>query len=245
MQYLRSIFFSYLLMPVLTLLICIPGLPSLLLPRRIFMGVIQLWVSIESFFERHILGLRYEIRGQEHLPADGPFIVAAKHQSTYETYKLHELFKDPAIILKKELLSIPLWGAYLKKSGVIAIDRSSPQKAAASVRMGAIAMAEAGRTIVIFPQGTRVKPGLTANDVSYKPGVYRIQEATQLPIVPMALNSGMFWPKGAVLKKRGTVVFEFLPPIEAGLGRQELMDTLETALEGKSNALMAEAQQLL
>lgn len=222
---------------------CVVMLPTLALPRRYFMGTVKLFVHMVYGLERFILGLDYEVRGAEHLPQSGAFIVAAKHQSAYETMKLHILFKDPAVILKKELLSIPLWGLYLKKSDPIAIDRSSPETAIQSIQDGARRMKALGRPIVIFPQGTRVHVDASAKDKPYKVGVARLQEATDLPIVPMALNAGVFWPRNGWLKSSGRVIFEFLKPIEAGLERGKLLAKLEQETEGTTKSLMNEAKE--
>lgn len=222
---------------------CIICLPLLLLPRRYFMAVVHGFVASVYFLEKNILRLNYEVRGLEHLPKTGSFIVAAKHQSAYETMKLHLLLKDPAIILKKELLSIPLWGQYLKKSDVIAIDRSTPDTAITSIQEGAKRMQSQGRPIIIFPQGTRVAPEQTANDKPYKVGIARVQEATELPIIPLALNAGLFWPKTGWLKSSGTVIFKFLEPIEAGMDRAALLKKIETSIETETGLLMQEAKK--
>jgi 1-acyl-sn-glycerol-3-phosphate acyltransferase len=241
-QFLRSLLFSLIFLPAFTLLVCLViGIPFLFMERKKFLGILRFWVKGVTWMEKYLLGLNYEIRGKENLPSDGSFIVAAKHESTYETFKLHALVDDPAIILKKELLSIPLWGWYLKKSGVIAIDRSTPEKAAVSVRDGAKAVAEAGRPIVIFPQGTRVAFDALPSENPYKAGIYRVYEATGLPVVPMALNSGCFWPKGSILKKPGRVVFEFMPPMPPALDRSGFMAELERRLEAQSAKLAIEA----
>lgn len=241
-QYMRSALFSLIALPFFTLLVClVVGVPFLFMRREKFLTLLHFWTRGVSWMERHLLGLTYEIRGAEHLPKSGGFIVAAKHESTYETFKLHAMFHDPAIVLKKELLAIPLWGHYLKKSGVIAIDRSTPERAAVSVRDGAKVVAAQERPIVIFPQGTRVSPEATTKEKPYKAGAFRVYEATGLPVIPLALNSGCFWPKGKLLKKSGVVVFEFLPEMPAGLDRQSFMRALEDALESKSRLLAIEA----
>jgi 1-acyl-sn-glycerol-3-phosphate acyltransferase len=226
---------------VLIAIECVICLPFLFLPRKYFMSIVHGFITSVYILERLILDLKYEVRGLENLPKNGAFIIAAKHQSAYETMKLHRLFKDPAIVLKKELLSIPLWGRYLKKSDVIAIDRSTPDSAMTSLKEGAQRMQAQGRPIVIFPQGTRVSPDQTAKDKPYKPGIARVQEATGLPIIPMALNAGLFWPRSGWLKSSGTVIFEFLEPIEAGMDRQSLMKKIETTLEAETLSLMNEA----
>lgn len=224
-----------------TALACILFLPTLLMPRRASLAVIHGWTGFVGLIEKTMLGLRFEIRGLEHLPASGSYIVAAKHQSPYETFKLHTLFGDPAIILKQELLKIPLWGAYLKAADPIAIDRSDPDSAIDSIQSGAKRVKAQGRPIVIFPQGTRVWPHQSTSEKPYKIGVARIQEATNLPIIPMALNTGYFWPREGLYKRPGRVVFEFLPPVQPGLPREKLMETLQTRIEEKSNDLMQEA----
>jgi 1-acyl-sn-glycerol-3-phosphate acyltransferase len=222
---------------------CIVFLPFLLFPRSAFMWVVGVFVNTVYFLEKNILGLDYEIRGLEHLPKDKPFIVAAKHQSPYETFKLRLLFDDPAIILKRELTKIPLWGWYLAKSDVIAIDRGSPEAAMKSMESGGLRMRDAGRPIVIFPQGTRVRPQETPKEKPYKPGVFRIQAATGMSVVPMALNSGAYWPRSGWIKRPGKVVFEFMKPIPAGkFPKKEFMKELERRVEEKTEKLMKEAE---
>lgn len=227
---------------ILTAVSCVLLLPTLFLPRRVFLSVVYVFVFFTSVLEKYILGLDFEVRGLANLPKDGSYIVAAKHQSAYETTKLHILFGDPAIVLKKELLKIPLWGMYLAKSDVIAIDRSSPKAAIESITNGAIRMKMQGRPIVIFPQGTRVSPEITSLQRPYKIGVVRIQEATDLPLIPLALNTGMFWPRNSWIKKPGKVIFEFLPPIPPGLPANQVLKDLENSLETTTNALMDEAR---
>lgn len=237
----RSTFFN-LCFYTLTAVSCIVLLPTLLLPRNFFMAVVHGFVYKTAFLEKYVLGLRYEVRGLEHIPQDGAYIVAAKHESAYETFKLHILFKDPAIVLKKELLKIPLWGKYLSKSDVIAIDRSSPKIAIQSIQDGAKRVAAQGREIIIFPQGTRVSPDLDVSERPYKIGIVRIQEATGLPIIPLALNTGVFYPKGKWLKKSGCAVFEFLPAILPSADASATLKMIETVVEERSAALRDEGR---
>lgn len=230
---------------IVTTLFCLLLLPTLILPRKIMMAAVYVFVHVNTFLEKHIMGLDYEVRGAEHLPKEGSYIIAAKHQSSYETFKLHILFNNPAIVLKKELLKIPLWGLYLRKSDSISIDRSSPKTAIASIQDGARRMKAQNRPIIIFPQGTRVLPEETAKDKPYKTGIARVQEATGLPIIPLALNSGFFSPKKSWWKKSGTVIFEFLPQIEASDERKpkETVKKIEMAIEEKSSLLLDEAKK--
>lgn len=227
----------------LTAIICLTLLPTLFFPRKVLLAVVKIFAHNTAFLEKYILGLTYEVRGKEHLPKEGSYIVAAKHQSAYETFKLHILFDDPAIVLKKELLKIPLWGKYLEKSDVIAIDRSTPKIAIKSVKDGAKRIAKQGRAIVIFPQGTRVCPETTTQNRPYKIGVVRMQEATGLPIIPMALNTGLFHPKNTWCQKPGHVIFEFLPPIAPSDDASSVLNRIEMAVEEKTSKLIEEGKK--
>ena len=215
---------------------CLLFLPGLLLPRKHAMHIVQIFVQSVYLLERIFLKLDYEVRGYENLPKSGSYIVAAKHQSSYETFKLHILFSDPSVILKKELLRIPLWGKFLAKSDPIAIDRSS-KDSVQQIIDGAKRMQIQGRPIIIFPQGTRVYTWQTPADKPYKSGAARMQAATGLTIVPLALNTGVFSPRNRWLKWPGKVIFEFLPPIEAGQNISDVTRELETILETESKKL--------
>ncbi len=239
--FIRSTIFN-LCFYAITAISCILLLPTLFLPQRVFLAVVRGFSYSTAFLEKYILGLTYEIRGKEHLPEKGAYIVAAKHQSAYETFKLHILFDNPAIVLKKELLNIPLWGKYLAKSDVIAIDRSSPKIAIKSIKEEAQRIAAQGRPIVIFPQGTRVAPDISAKDKPYKIGIVRMQEATGLPIIPLALNTGVFYPKNKWIKKSGHIVFEFLAPIMPSDDSSEILRKLEMKIEEKSSRLAQEGK---
>lgn len=238
----RSILFNILFYPI-TAVTCLLFIPTLFMPRGAILWVTRLWVNIVAFLEKHILGLTFEIRGQEFLPKNGSYLVAAKHQSAYETMKLHHLFGDPTIVLKKELLSIPVFGSFLKKIGVIAIDRSSKERAINSIIGGAKKMQDQERAIIIFPQGTRVNVNASTKKKPYKGGIVKMYKNTNMPVIPLALNSGMFWGRNSFIKKPGKVIFEFLAPIEQGLPDKKVMEALEDRLEEKSIALMIEAKQ--
>lgn len=227
----------------LTATLCFAYIPLLLLPRVLFVKMVRFWLQTVYFGEKYILGLTYEIRGENNIPKDGPFLVAAKHQSAYETLKLHLIFNDPAIILKKELLSIPLWGWYARKAEMIAIDRSTPKTALNSIIEGAKRVKAQNRPIVIFPQGTRVHTTDTAKEKPYKSGIGKMYEATNMPILPLALNSGLFWPRNAFFKKPGKVIMEFLPLIPAGQTSKDVMKELEHQLEEHSNNLVQEIKK--
>lgn len=224
----------------LTALACVLCLPALFMPRPRAMYVVKAFVHSVYALEKFFIGLDFEIRGKEHLPSEGSFIVAAKHQSPYETMKLHILFHDPSVILKQELLRIPLWGRFLAKSDPIAINRGT-KESAQQIIDGARRMQKQGRPIIIFPQGTRVYTWQTTDDKPYKSGAARMQEATGMTIVPLALNTGVFWPRHSWLKWPGKVVFEFMPPIPPGQASGETMKQLESCLESASKRLEQEA----
>jgi 1-acyl-sn-glycerol-3-phosphate acyltransferase len=208
-----------------------------LLPRPRMMATVRWYLRTIAFLERTVIGLRYEVRGLQYLPA-GPCLVAAKHQSAWETMKLHALFYDPAVVLKRELTRVPVWGELARKAELIPVDRGARGRAVASLLEGARKVMASGRRIVIFPQGTRVTPG---DYHAYRIGIGVLYEQLQLPIVPMALNSGLYWPRRAFLKRPGTIVVEFLPPIEPGLQRFQAMIELETRLEAATDRLMVAA----
>jgi 1-acyl-sn-glycerol-3-phosphate acyltransferase len=228
---------------VFTALACIFCLPCLLLPKKKALVAMRIFVHGTHFLEKHIIGLDYEVRGREHLPKSGSYIVAAKHESPYETTKLNIVFDDPAIVLKRELLRIPLWGRFLALVEPIAIDRSAGKEAMTQIIEGARRVKAQNRPIVIFPQGTRVYTWQTPAEKPYKPGAARIAAEVGLPIIPMALNSGMYWPRKSWIKHPGRVVFEFLPPLNTAQDVPAIMKELEAKLEAASNALHREAAE--
>lgn len=208
-------------------------LPTLAMHRRHCLRGMDRWNRMTNWLLRAIVGLRHEIRGLEHLPA-GACIVAAKHQSAWETMVFHSLLDDPALVLKKELLRIPLYGTYARKVGMIAIDRSGGSTALREMLRAAQACAAAGRPIVIFPEGTRVAPG---EHRRIQAGIAALYDRLDLPVVPVALNSGYFWGRKAFLKRPGTIVMAFGEPIPPGLPRKELLERLAQAIQADSDRL--------
>ncbi len=221
-----------------TAFVCVALAWVSLLPRPAMMAIVTWYLGTVAFLERVVLGLRYEVRGLQHLPASGSYLVAAKHQSAWETMKLHLLLSDPAVVLKTELTKIPVWGLFARKTEMIPVDRGARGRAVSSLLEGARKVVAQGRPIVIFPQGTRTAPGVYHN---YRIGVGVLYDQLHLPIVPMALNSGLYWPRRAFFKRPGTVVVEFLPPIQPGLQRFEAMIELETRLEAATDRLVVAA----
>lgn len=221
-----------------TIVFCIALTPAMLLPRSVFIIGLNAYFKSVHLIEKYILGLDFEVRGKEYIPTTGSFLVAAKHYSAYETMKLHLLFSDPAIIMKKELSRIPLWGWLAMKARMIFIDRGSREVALSSIIAGAKRVEAEGRPLVIFPQGTRVAIDETPDQKPYKGGIIRMYESTHQPILPLAMNSGLYWKKNAFFKYPGKVIFEFLPPIPPGMKGSEVLAQLQNALEKKSNELV-------
>lgn len=232
MQMLRSILFN-LLYGLWTAVMHIACLPLLLGPRRWIYGAAGLWIDVTLWLLKHIVGLDHRVLGAEHLP-HGSVIFAAKHQSAWETLFLSRYLGYPAFVLKRELLSIPLFGWYLKKVGMIAIDRRAGASALRDMTRQSAEVFAGGRSLLIFPEGTRVAPG---QQRPYQPGIAGLYGQLKVPVVPVALNSGLFWGRKAFVKRPGTITVEFLPAIQPGLDRKTLMKDLESRIETATNAL--------
>jgi 1-acyl-sn-glycerol-3-phosphate acyltransferase len=208
--------------------------PMLLLPRKQIVRGVHVWLGTVAWVENHLGGIKYQVIGRDYLPK-GACIVASLHQSEWETFKLHLILGDPAIVLKRELLNIPLIGWWMSRSGSIPIDRSSRVKSISSMTVAARKAAAEGRSIVIYPEGTRTPPGESR---PYKSGIAALYQDLNIPIVPMALNSGLLWPKNSFVKKPGMITVELLPPIPPGLPRDEMMQKLRDELEPAGLRLM-------
>jgi 1-acyl-sn-glycerol-3-phosphate acyltransferase len=209
----------------------------LLAPRSWLMAAVRWYSRTLGFIERNTVGIDYRVDGRETLP-EPPFILAAKHQSVWETLKLNLWFDEPSVVLKRELMQIPVWGWFAARCGMIPIDRAGRGVALHGILRHARQRAEEKRPIVIFPQGTRVAPG------DYKPyqvGAFALYSALKLPVVPMALNSGVFWPRRKFRKWPGTIVVQLLPAIPPGLDRDDFLDRLEGDLESASERLVVAA----
>ena len=229
---LRSLLFN-LAFNLWTALIVTFGLPSLLFPYRAVYGLGRIWVAGTFWLLKALIGLEHRVVGQENLNK-GPAIYAVKHQSTWDTLVFALYLHFPAYVLKRELLYLPLFGFLLLGAGMIPVDRGG--RASALKRMLAVAKRrrDEGRDLLIFPEGTRVAPG---QHRPYQPGVAALYGHLDLPVVPVALNSGLFWGRRSFTKKSGTITLEFLPAIPPGLPRKVFMAELETRLEGASRRL--------
>jgi 1-acyl-sn-glycerol-3-phosphate acyltransferase len=222
-----------------TAAVCLLPLPLLpFLSAASTRAIARFWERGTLAALRLLVGLSYEVRGRERLP-EGPALLAAKHQSAWETLTFHVIVPDLAIGLKDELTRIPVFGWYLMRADNIRIDRGAAARAIRSLIAGAKKAVGRGQSVLIFPEGTRMAPGEAPD---YKPGVAALYAALDLPAVPIALNSGVFWRRREFVKRPGRIVVEFLEPIPPGLDRKTFMRRLEQSIETATAALVAEAR---
>lgn len=234
--YVRSVFFTLVLYFNWALFLII-GSPFLLGPRRWAMAGLRLHAVVSLWILKVICGTRMEVRGSENLKP-GPVIIAAKHQAAWDTFALVPLFRDPALIMKAELLSIPLYGWFCRKFEMVPIKRELRGSALRQMLRDVKERVEQDREILIFPEGTRRAPYASPD---YKPGVMLLYGDLDLPVCPVALNSGVLWPRHSMLRYPGTIVVEFLAPLPANLPRRHFMSRLETEIESASRRLADEA----
>jgi 1-acyl-sn-glycerol-3-phosphate acyltransferase len=232
--FLRSLLFNLLFYPNFVFWLIV-ALPTLVMPRKALMRVANWWAQTNILLMRVICNIKVEYRGVEKIPK-GPLIVAAKHQSMWETISLLQFFDAPFFVLKRELLRIPLFGQYLIKANMVAIDRSSGRQALLKVVKRAGEEVRRGRQFLIFPEGTRRPAGAPPD---YKAGVSLIYAGCGVPCLPVALNSGLFWPRRAFLRYPGTLVVEFLDPLPPGLPRTEFLARIQAVIEEATDQLVA------
>lgn len=232
----RSVLFDILFV-IITFVMVSVGVVTLLFPLAVMNAYKQIWLRLVFFLMKVVLGLRYRVLGYENLPK-GPFILACKHQSTLETFILPYIFPHLLICLKKELIDMPISGWYFKKYGMVGINRKNPKKALVEIIHAAKNTDLAQSPLLVFPEGTRTKPGKRS---AYKPGIGIFYEALKVPVVPISLNTGVFWPRHSLRRYPGITTLKILPPLSPGLSRAEFMEKLEGALEDESMALYDEA----
>ena len=183
---------------------------------------------------KYICGVTHEIRGLTNL-SDEPVIIVSKHQSAFETFALYYYLKKSFFIHKKQLFYIPIFGQYLMKHNMVAIDRTGQASTMRKMITDIKKKLDSGSTIIIFPEGTRKIPGARAD---YKTGFIGIYNTSKRKLQPVALNSGLFWQKGLKVIKRGHIVIEFLPEINSGLDKIEVLDKVESSIESATNKLL-------
>jgi 1-acyl-sn-glycerol-3-phosphate acyltransferase len=209
-------------------------LPALLLPRTWVLAIVRSYLASILWLLRALFGLRWSIAG-DWRKAQGPVLVAAKHQSAFETLILQYQLGDPAIILKRELLAIPIFGWALRRLGHIGVDRSGDLEGARQLLAAAKKAHQEGRPVLIFPEGSRRQVNAPPD---YKSGVELLYAVLKAPCVPVAVNSGRVWPTRSLTPGSGQIVIEFLPPIEAGLPRVAFGERLEREVEEATARLL-------
>lgn len=222
---------------IVTALYLVLGSWLLLGPRRWAMKGLELHGRTCVWLLGLICGTKLQVRGQQYVPKSGCLVIA-KHQSAWDTFGLISLFRDPAIVLKDELKWIPFYGWFCVKFEHILVKREKASAALKALIRDARQRVGIGREVVIFPEGTRTVPGAPPD---YKPGYVALYEALNVVTVPMALNSGLFWPRRSLWRYPGTIVVEFLPSLPPGLPRAEFRSRIETAIEDASLRLIKEA----
>jgi 1-acyl-sn-glycerol-3-phosphate acyltransferase len=223
---LRSLVFNALFYLVLVVYLA-AAIPTLLMPRRAIIALARHWARTNLAMLRTVCRIEVDWRGLEKIPS-GAILVAAKHQSAWETFALLSLFDDPTFILKRELLWLPFYGWYARHAGMIPVERGGGKPALMAMATRARAALADGRQIVVFPEGTRRAPGA---EPRYKYGIAHLYGECGVPCVPMALNSGLFWPRRRFMRYPGTIVVEVLDPIAPGLPVDEFFARLQRDIE--------------
>ncbi len=231
----RSLMFNIVMFSWITILVVFAWL-LIPFPSRIMQGMFRKWAHVAIWAMRIFGGIDVRFIGLDKIPK-GPALIASKHQSIWDTFIMYVLLDDPQYILKQELMRIPFWGWSAQKSEHIPIDREAGAKALRDMVDACVDRLSKGRQVIIFPQGTRTAPG---EDCRYHPGVAALYQ--KLPddvmVVPMALNSGVYWGRRKFAIKPGTITLEVLDPIPPGLPRREFMQKLEDGIETASTRLL-------
>lgn len=198
---------------------------------------VRAWSRVGVYLLRVIVGTRLVVRGLDTLPPGG-VIIASKHQSMFETFALYSVLDRPTFVMKSELSRVPLWGWYARRVGMIAVERDDGPSALRKLAVDVEETLKREKQIIIFPEGTRRPPGA---EPAYKGGIAYLYRKAGTAVVPVALNSGLFWPRRHFLRYPGTIVVEFLPAIPPGLKSQEFLSRLENDIETASTKLLTEA----
>jgi 1-acyl-sn-glycerol-3-phosphate acyltransferase len=236
--FLRSLVYNVLFYALLVFWILV-AIPTYLMPPRAFMTVAKAWARSSIWLMRVICKTKVEYRGLEKIPK-GPLIVASKHQSMWETFALMQFFDAPLFIYKRELAWIPFFGWYLMKSKMIGVDRDGGMRSLMEMARRAPKEIRSGRQLIIFPEGTRTPVDAPP---AYMTGVGQIYVSSGVPCIPVALNSGLFWPRRTFMRYPGTLVVEFLDPLPPGLARRDFIARIRASIEGATNRLVKAARQ--
>ena len=217
-----------------TILMGFLSLPFIFLPSKFIALTAKIWIRGIFICLKHICGVTHELRGLNNL-SDEPVIIVSKHQSAFETFALYYYLKKSFFIHKKQLFYIPIFGQYLMKHNMVSIDRAGQASTMRKMITDVKKKLDSGSTIIIFPEGTRKKPGAKAD---YKTGFIGIYNTSKRKLQPVALNSGLFWQKGLKVIKQGHIIIEFLPQIDIGLDKKEVLNKVEHSIESATNKLL-------
>lgn len=237
MFFIRSVLFNAFFL-VLHAALVVGLLVLLPFPRRWMQAAVRVWTDGLRMGLKVIVGLVLEVRGRDNLPQGG-CVIASKHQSALDTFVFYLLLDDPNYVMKKELMRIPVWGWHARKCGAISIDREGGAGALKQLIRDIEDRIKGERQVIVFPEGTRTAPGTRH---PYNPGIAAVYGRIQAPVVPVALNSGLFWGRRSFNKKPGVVTVEFLPSMPPGLKRGPFMRELENRIETATEKLVAEAK---
>lgn len=221
-----------------TLAFGVLALPMLAAPPAAVRRFGALWSRFVLRLLDALAGTGWEARGTGRIP-EGAVVFAAKHQSAWDTLFFPAYFGEPAMVAKWTLRLVPFYGWYAWRAGTVWLDRGKGARSLRAMVSGAREALAAGRHVVVFPQGTRTRPGETA---PYLSGIAALYSGSGAPVVPVALNSGLYWGRRAFLKRPGTIIVEFLEPVPQGLARDRFMDELSRRIDAATGRLEAEAR---
>ena len=230
----KSILF-YFFLYVWTIFLGIIFIPFLFLPHDKLYKPAYIWIKGVFFLLRVICNLTHTIKGEENISNSNARIIASKHQSAFETFLLFSIFPKAIFIHKYELFFIPIFGLYLKKINMVAINRSEKSQALKKMLNKSKKKISEGHSLIIFPEGTRKVPGAKAD---YKSGVAGIYKELNSDVIPVALNSGLYWSKNSFKIKPGKIIIEFLPIIKKGFAKKDFIEKLEKTIEDKTSSLI-------
>ena len=232
-MFIRSILF-YLLLGFWTIFLGLLCLPYLLLPPKMLHSPVRLWIRGIFFLLNYICKITHEIKGLKNFISE-PMLIASKHQSAFETLALFYYLPKSIFIHKEQLFFIPIFGQFLKKYSMIAINRKGGAVAMRNMLKIAKIKVNEGLSIIIFPEGTRKKPGDRPN---YKSGYVGLYNKLNIPILPVAVNSGNFWPKHTFVKKSGHIIIQILPSLPAGIDKNIILTDVEKKIENATNQII-------
>tara|TARA_X000000368_G_C22844142_1_gene629057 strand:+ start:80 stop:778 length:699 start_codon:yes stop_codon:yes gene_type:complete len=232
-MFVRSILF-YLLLGIWTIIMGILFCPCLLLPSKFLFKPVRAWILGIFILLKYICKITHEIQGIDNIP-NHSVLIASKHQSAFETFALFYYLSKAIFIHKKQLFLIPIFGQYLKKINMISINRKGGASAMRLMLKQAKNKLAEGFSIIIFPEGTRKKPGEKSD---YRSGFVGLYKEMKTEILPVAVNSGKYWPKDTFIKNPGNIIIKILPLINSNIERKEILKLVESKIENATNKII-------